>query len=255
MKKEFYNIVFLCVFVVALTWLYWPVSNGTNVTTNRGQTDFILAVSWQPAFCETRPNRPECRSQREGRRDATRFSLHGLWPQPRGNEYCNVPGEIEQASKRGKWHDLPALDLSGPTRDELSSLMPGYRSFLHRHEWYKHGTCMEATPQTYFEISNRLLNDLNRTPLRELFTRNIGKEISARQIRVAIREAYGDTARNRITVSCKRDGRRMLINELRISYAFDPVATDFTNIDALLADAETLPIGCEGGIVDPVGLQ
>jgi len=255
MKKEIYNIVFLGAVIIALAWLYWPASNDTNEATGQGRSSFILAVSWQPAFCEKRPNRPECRSQREGRRDADHFSLHGLWPQPRDNVYCDVPNELEQASKRGRWRDLPALDLSEKTRDELSSLMPGYRSFLHRHEWYKHGTCMKGTPQTYFEISNHLLNDLNQTGLRDLFARNIGKEISAREIQAAIRQAYGDAASERVTVSCNRDGGRTLIDELKISYAFDPATVDFNDIGVLLAEAQSLPIGCKSGIVDPVGLQ
>src|SRR3546814_5265076 len=54
---------------------------------------FVLAVSWQPAFCETRPAKPECVTQDEDRFDASHFALHGLWPQPRGNVSCGVePG-------------------------------------------------------------------------------------------------------------------------------------------------------------------
>ena len=41
--------------------------------------DMVLAVSWQPGFCETRPRLPECRSQKKSRYDATHFALHGLW--------------------------------------------------------------------------------------------------------------------------------------------------------------------------------
>src|SRR3546814_1497468 len=41
---------------------------------------FVLAVSWQPAFCETRPAKPECVTQDEDRFDASHFALHGLWP-------------------------------------------------------------------------------------------------------------------------------------------------------------------------------
>src|SRR3546814_10932851 len=60
---------------------------------------FVLAVSWQPAFCETRPAKPECVTQDEDRFDASHFALHGLWPQPRGNVYCGVePGLRASAS-------------------------------------------------------------------------------------------------------------------------------------------------------------
>jgi len=49
--------------------------------------EYVLAVSWQPAFCETRPRLPECRSQTADRFDATNFTLHGLWPRPRSRAY------------------------------------------------------------------------------------------------------------------------------------------------------------------------
>ena len=48
---------------------------------------FVLALSWEPAFCETQPDVPECRSQTTGSLDARQFSLHGLWPP---DVYCDV---------------------------------------------------------------------------------------------------------------------------------------------------------------------
>jgi ribonuclease T2 len=50
----------------------------------------LLAMSWQPAFCESRPDKVECRTQTDGRFDADHLTLHGLWPQPQGLEYCGV---------------------------------------------------------------------------------------------------------------------------------------------------------------------
>ena len=38
--------------------------------------NYILAASWQPGFCETKPNKPECISQTSDRFDATSFSIH-----------------------------------------------------------------------------------------------------------------------------------------------------------------------------------
>ena len=46
-----------------------------------GPAQYVLAVNWQLAFCETRSRLPECRSQTEDRFDASHFTLHGLWPQ------------------------------------------------------------------------------------------------------------------------------------------------------------------------------
>src|SRR5258706_166452 len=50
--------------------------------------DAVFAVSWQPAFCETKPNKPECLSMTSDRFDATHLTLHGLWPQ--GADYCGI---------------------------------------------------------------------------------------------------------------------------------------------------------------------
>ena len=67
----------------------------------------LLAVSWQPAFCEQRPKKPECASQTANRYDATHFSLHGLWPGPRSNSYCNIAKFIVDTDKKGRWGNYP----------------------------------------------------------------------------------------------------------------------------------------------------
>jgi ribonuclease T2 len=44
--------------------------------------EYVLAASWQPAFCITPAgaDKAECVSQTRDRFDATHFSIHGLWP-------------------------------------------------------------------------------------------------------------------------------------------------------------------------------
>jgi len=222
--------------------------------TNPQQQDFILAMSWQPAFCETKPNKPECRSQRDGRFDTRNFSLHGLWPQPRNNVYCHVSDNIVRTDKSGRWRDLPKLKLSNEIRKTLETQMPGYRSHLHRHEWYKHGTCIEdGTPEQYYNISLQLMGAMNASPMVNLFADNIGREISASQITRAFEQAFGKGLGNRVSVSCKRDGGRNLINELKISLATDGAKKE--SLSEIFEAAPTLDIGCKHGIVDPVGLQ
>ena len=46
------------------------------------QPAFVLAITWQPAFCEANGRKPECVFQTQTRFDGANFSLHGLWPQP-----------------------------------------------------------------------------------------------------------------------------------------------------------------------------
>ena len=54
------------------------------------RAEAILSLSWEPAFCEGHANKRECASATPSGFDATHFTLHGLWPQPRTKQYCNV---------------------------------------------------------------------------------------------------------------------------------------------------------------------
>jgi hypothetical protein len=109
-----------------------------------GPAEHVLAVSWQPAFCETRPRLPECRSQTADRFDASNFALHGLWPQPRSQAYCGVDERTVAQDKRRRWRDLPWERLDDDLWSRLRQAMPGTRSGLHKHEWIKHGTCYDG---------------------------------------------------------------------------------------------------------------
>ncbi len=117
-----------------------PIDDGSTSGETPGDSNqecYILAVSWQPGFCETRPSKPECVSQTADRFDASNFTLHGLWPQPRANVYCNVAANVVNTDKAKNWGNLPALELEDATRTELNQVMPGSQSDLHRHEWIK----------------------------------------------------------------------------------------------------------------------
>lgn len=216
-------------------------------------TPLLLAVSWQAAFCETRPQQRECRSQREDRFDAAHFSLHGLWPQPRENVYCNVNARMKRDDKDRRWDWLPVLDLESGTRSELKKVMPGTASFLHRHEWVKHGTCYSEDPETYYQDSLRMMEALNSSDVQALFVANVGQSVSAKAIREAFETAFGPGSGKRVQVFCKNDGSRRLITELKI-YLGGPLTEPTSFADALRAGDKTAP-GCNGGIVDPVGLQ
>jgi len=216
--------------------------------------NYILAVSWQPGFCETRPSKPECRSQTKDRFDASNFTLHGLWPQPRNNIYCNVAPEVVATDKDKKWGDLAPLVLENETRAELNKVMPGSQSNLHRHEWIKHGSCYNGEPaEVYYKDSIKLMYALNNSAVRDLFVNNIGKEITSTQIREAFDIHFGDGASDKIKIACKKDGRRRLITEITIALKGD--LDELTMADAMLAATNANNVGCNKGIVDPVGLQ
>ncbi len=227
-----------------------PVEPPTGSTGER----YILAVSWQPGFCETRPSKPECESQTESRFDASNFTLHGLWPQPRTNIYCNVAPDVVAIDKNSKWGDLPALVLEGGTRTELNKVMPGSQSNLHRHEWIKHGTCYNGEPaEEYYKDSIKLMSELNGSAVRNLFANNIGEEITSTQIREAFDDHFGDGVGDKIKIACKNDGNRLLITEITI--ALEGNLDELTMGNAMLAAPDANNAGCNKGIVDPVGLQ
>ncbi|MEQ8829204.1 MAG: ribonuclease T [Alphaproteobacteria bacterium] len=215
--------------------------------------DLVLAVSWQPGFCETKPNLPECRTQTASRFDATHFTLHGLWPQPRGNDYCGVTPEIVALDRPESWKLLPAMSLPDSLREELAEAMPGTQSGLDRHEWIKHGTCYHPRdPESYFAHSLTLLKELNRSPVRHLFQGAIGNTLTAGDIRDAFNEAFGPGAGERVEIVCRELGPATLIVELRIALAGQPGEE---SLSSLIAAAPPRADGCDGGLVDAAGFD
>jgi ribonuclease T2 len=140
---------------------------------------YVLAASWQPAFCHIHRTKSECRAQTHERFDSAHFALHGLWPQPRDNVYCGVSHAQRNAAETGRWRDLPPLELTAATRADLDSIMPGTQSALERHEWIKHGTCYSDTAEEYFVESLQLMNQLNASAVRVLFAARVGELVSA----------------------------------------------------------------------------
>ncbi|AJY46728.1 ribonuclease T2 family protein [Martelella endophytica] len=215
------------------------------------ETAAILAVSWQPAFCEGHQDKPECKSQTDSRYDAGHFSLHGLWPL--GDNYCDVAADVRAEDENGNWNALPALSLSDGLRETVAKVMPGTQSNLQRHEWVKHGTCTRFTPENYFQTSVDLLEQLNGSDVAKLFQSSIGKELSADEIAKAFNGAYGRGAKDRIKISCVTDGDRQLIDEITIGLS-DKYAPG-TSLEDLIQGAGSTSIGCPGGIVDAAGYQ
>ncbi len=215
---------------------------------------YVLAVSWQPAFCEQHRDKVECQTQTAGRYDATHFSLHGLWPQPGVNVFCHVAPDLVAYDKNDDWDKLPEPKLSDSTRKGLDEVMPGVMSHLERHEWIKHGTCFQGeTADAYFSRAIALISQLNGSKARELFASRTGAELSGAEIRAAFNQSFGDGAGDRVRVSCKRDGKRNLIVELTIGLVGE-IGED-PSLSELIAASQPTDLGCPSGLVDAVGLQ
>ncbi len=232
-----------------------PSTELPDLDTSR-QGDFLLALSWQPAFCETRPTKTECRNQSADSFEAGNLALHGLWPQPRGNDYCGVSAEIERLDKSKRWDELPPIELTAQTREALAEQMPGYASSLHLHEWYKHGTCYSNSPEEYYRESLALMDQVNDSLVQVLFEENLGQRISSREIRQAFDQAFANGAGQKVEVVCARDinqGRRVMVQELRI--LLKGKVEPGTELADLILEAPQANAGCSSGMVDFAGVD
>lgn len=218
-------------------------------------TEHVLALNWQPAFCETRPRTSECRRLNDGETpNATRrLSLHGLWPQPRERAYCGVDDGVRRRDVAGEWSRLPEPGLDAETSIALSEAMPGVASGLDRHEWIKHGTCHGTDADAYFDDALNVTAAVNGSPVGRLFADNIGRRVSASDVRAAFDAGFGDGAGARVRIECVDDDGRKLIKELRINLSgrIEPEAS----VAELIRAAPPAAAGCAGGVVDPAGLQ
>lgn len=215
--------------------------------------DYVLAVSWEPAFCEGLPDKVECKAETAQSFEATHLALHGLWPQPRNTAYCGVPSAQVSTDKAHDWAGLPAVDLSATTRSELEAVMPGTKSLLERHEWIVHGTCSGVGQDVYFHRAALFTGTIENSAVNALLAGRIGQHVDSSEIRAAFDTAFGAGAGDRVRVACERDGDRSLISEITIGLHGDVVGTGGLG-ELILAAPKTDP-GCPGGIVDPVGLQ
>ena len=218
------------------------------------QTELVLSLGWEPSFCESHANRPECANETPNSFDADHFILHGLWPQPRRREYCNVSQSLIDADKNGDWQALPDIDLAPETRAHLAVAMPGTQSFLERHEWIRHGTCYGADDaETYFREALSLVDSVNGSAVQALFADNVGREVTVAAVRGAFDAAFGVGAGDRVRLACRQVGSRRVITEITIGLGARP-GGDKRLADLIKTSSPTDP-GCPGGTVDPVGHQ
>lgn len=160
---------------------------------------YVFSLSWQPAFCETHQGKKECNSWKPEDFDTKNLVLHGLWPNKKNDKkhkygYCNVSPEIKKEDKADTWCRMPDLHLASETKDILSTVMPGYQSCLQNHEWYKHGTCSDMTPDEYFTTAARFVVGFTATRLGALLRANVGKTVTFSGMTAAAQEDYGDKA-------------------------------------------------------------
>ncbi|MDD5035364.1 MAG: hypothetical protein PHE55_11475 [Methylococcaceae bacterium] len=162
--------------------------------------DQVLALSWEPTFCETHLSKPECQPNQASSYGASNLSLHGLWPQ--SGSYCGVSSTNITLDKNSQWSLLPSVNLTAATRTDLNTYMPGTLSYLERHEWIKHGTCSRLSQQNYFSSLVNLASSFSVSQLNQLLANNIGYTVTRTDIETALQADFGYNATQSYALNC-----------------------------------------------------
>ncbi|MDH3346879.1 MAG: hypothetical protein OEM02_02085 [Desulfobulbaceae bacterium] len=199
-----------------------------------GQADsYKFAMSWQPAFCETHRDKPECGETDPQSYAATNFSLHGLWPNKNScSTHYGFCGEQKQI--RGYFCSYPAVPISSETLADLGKVMPSAAagSCLQRHEWYKHGTCQTTmSSDQYFELAIKFTNEFNQSGMADFMQANIGKKVTSKDFYKVVDTALGKDAHMRMRLGCKNG------NLVDIYMNFPKQINNSKTLSELLAEA------------------
>jgi len=230
-------------------------SSGNNVCNIAGQEDsYVLALSWQPAFCETGNgrNKPECQIDDNNAYQASNFTLHGLWPnkQSCGTKY-GYCGEVKR--KPGHFCDYPQLQLFTDVRKNLEQVMPSAAagSCLQRHEWFKHGTCQtNLTIDEYFETAVNMARQFNASGIGYFMSRHVGEMVTEEAFIARINCALGADTHNSIELKC-RDG-----NLVDVYIHLMDVLDDSADLETTINRDRVFKSNCGGEFkIDPIGFS
>ena len=217
-------------------------ADSSNQSTSNNDLQSLLVLSWHNSFCESHPNRKECRPMHNSA--SNRLVLHGLWPQPRSRVYCGVSKRLEMLDRQHRWRALPSIDYPPTLRKLLKRYFPGYLSGLDRHEWIKHGTCYSQSPRRYFHDALNLTAEVDLSLIGDYLRANIGQRVRLRDLRRLFARSFGAKNGSKLTMKC----RRGLLSEIVIS-----LRGRGDELEPLLQNAPSLPSRCYEGIVDAPG--
>lgn len=196
----------------------------------------LLVLTWAPSLCSVEPSNTGCRSGHVGSLGRT-FVLHGLWPQPSTEQYCDVPKRTPDRSRTPV--TLPS-DLEASLKAKMSD-----SSVMTTHEWYAHGTCSGVTPAEYFGLAAALADQAGKV-LDPIFTAAPGGQVSSRSVRDGFDARFGKGAGSRVSLSCRdAPGAGSVAYEVRMS--LPPVAQlrrDAPLLSEALTAGPAVPPGC-----------
>lgn len=195
-----------------------------NNCNTAGQADsYVLALTWQPAFCETKPDKPECEIIDPDAYHAKHFALHGLWPNKKNcNKNYAFCGTVKK--KKDEFCDYPAIQLDTASQASLAEVMPSViaGSCLERHEWHKHGSCQENwSINEFFDLSADLVRQFNDSGMAYFMNRRINQKVRTEDFLNRLEAVLGSAARDRIKLNCNQQG---MMVEIQLSLSGDLIA-------------------------------
>jgi ribonuclease T2 len=199
------------------------------------QDSYVLAITWQPGFCEHAKyngKKPECDAMNSGALEAKNLSLHGLWPNKKecGTQYGSCSGK--------------PFALSKETIDKVAPWMPNF--FFERtfgaYEWNKHGKCQALPPDEYFIKAVSAVKVVNDSEVGKIVLGNAGKSFKVNDFFERVAARHGEKAANAITLVCIQ---RKYLQEIRVSLALDfSTERDLPQMVSNARPAGARAIGC-----------
>jgi ribonuclease T2 len=204
--------------------------------TAAASTSSLLVVTWGPSLCKVEPSNSGCKSGHVGNLGQS-FVLHGLWPQPSTEQYCEVP-------KRTPDRDRKPVSLPPDLQASLKAMMSD-SALMTTHEWYAHGTCSGVAPPAYFGIAADLADQAAKV-LDPLFQQAAGQRVSSRSVRATVDAQLGMGTGKRVGLTCRdASGAGSIVYEVRFS--LPPVAElreDSPSLASALTGGPTVAPGC-----------
>ncbi|KQQ45116.1 ribonuclease I [Duganella sp. Leaf126] len=211
-----------------------PQGDGGSCNIANRQDSYVLAVTWQPGFCEHFPykgKKPECDAMNGGKLEARTLSLHGLWPNKKecGTRYGSCEG--------------PPFALSQDTIAKIAPWMPNfyYERTFGAYEWNKHGKCQSLAPDDYFIKAVSAVRVVNDSEVGKIILSSTGKSVRVSDFFARVKAREGEKAANSLTLVCSQ---RKYLQEIRVSLPLD-FPTD-RDLATMVGNAQPAPARVQG---------
>ncbi len=188
-----------------------PTKAGMSAGVPSGCFDYyVFAQTWMPQFCQT-GNRQRLKDCQNLNSHSQLLQVHGLWPNFKA--YDNQTAYPAYCKESPGCDTLTACALRyGALNDKLTTQLALYitvnRIWLMNHEWKKHGSCSDLTPDAYFKAITKVAKSL---PTPKLLKENLGSTVTYSDLV----NAFGGQKYVNILCQRSRSGKRQYLSGIR----------------------------------------